>query len=303
MVKNKRELLAIAAEWTNHAKNDLRNQLINFMEHVGADQNRIADALGLSIGEVEQILNGNGEITLSTFAKLLIATDNVIEIKPMSALRGGSHTPHGRTAPNNGNGRTRTAPNNGNGHMQSPRGGFPTPDEMERFAREHGGIPTPPHPRFGGRNGGMTPPPTPPHAPSFSTSSVAVPSGYGVPTACKEIDLDELSRKELVNLVLEQGLGSEIDLRNASRGEIIDFLEAKQQNEVPQFTEPTASVNGGMPMDDGRVGGVPMEEERPNTETVPNDAHSDERLAEMLLSELSNNPRLRSVVENFMQRN
>ena len=83
---NKRDLLVAANEWVNRAKNDIRQTLVSFMDNVGADQNRIADALGLSVGEVEQILNGNGDVSLSTFAKLLIATDNVLEIKPLSAV-------------------------------------------------------------------------------------------------------------------------------------------------------------------------------------------------------------------------
>lgn len=295
MVKNKRELLAMATEWTNHAKNDMRNQLIGFMESVGTDQRRLADVLGLSDGEIDQILNGNGEITLSTFAKLLIATDNVLEIKPMAAVArtsrhgGGAQTPQrdsrGRFMPKNGG---MPMPPRGGMPMPPMGGGYPTPEEMRRM---HGGMPMPPMggqmpPRFGGMpgmsqrmNGGMPMP----------------PMGGQQTMPCKEIDLDELSRKELINLINQQGFNREIDVRNASRGELIDFLEMKQQAEMPTV-EPRQNVvveDAPMELNDNHV---------ENDEQAQTNGGADEHLAEMLMNELENNPRLREVVNRYMNR-
>lgn len=106
MIQNKEQLLAMASMWTTEAKNDIRHQAMEFMAvmHVGEEQ--LADILGISMAELDQILRGNGEISLSTFAKIIIATDNVLEIKPLS------ETPFGRT----------------------PQG-FPTPTEMPRMGR------------------------------------------------------------------------------------------------------------------------------------------------------------------------
>ena len=86
MIKNRQTLMALAAEWTTRAKNDLRGaEFLNFMREVGTDETELANALGISDGELNQILNGNGEITLQYSAKILIATENAIEIKPIEA--------------------------------------------------------------------------------------------------------------------------------------------------------------------------------------------------------------------------
>ena len=79
---NREQLQKLASEWTRMAKNDIRNKVISFMREVDASERELAYVLAISDGELKQILEGNGEITLSTFAKLLIATGNALEIKP-----------------------------------------------------------------------------------------------------------------------------------------------------------------------------------------------------------------------------
>ena len=76
-------LQSLASDWTRMAKNDIRTKIIEFMEEVNTTTRELAYALAISEGELEQILRGNGEMTLSTFAKLLIATGNALEIKPI----------------------------------------------------------------------------------------------------------------------------------------------------------------------------------------------------------------------------
>ena len=80
---NREQLQRLASEWTRMAKNDIRNKVISFMREVDASERELAYVLAISDGELKQILEGNGEITLSTFAKLLIATGNALEIKPI----------------------------------------------------------------------------------------------------------------------------------------------------------------------------------------------------------------------------
>ena len=80
---NREQLQRLASEWTRMAKNDIRNKVISFMGEVDASERELAYVLAISDGELKQILEGNGEITLSTFAKLLIATGNALEIKPI----------------------------------------------------------------------------------------------------------------------------------------------------------------------------------------------------------------------------
>ena len=80
---NREQLQKLASEWTRMAKNDIRNKVISFMREVDASERELAYVLAISDGELKQILQGNGEISLSTFAKLLIATGNALEIKPI----------------------------------------------------------------------------------------------------------------------------------------------------------------------------------------------------------------------------
>jgi transcriptional regulator with XRE-family HTH domain len=80
---NREKLQTLASEWVRIAKNDIRNKVREFMNEVNASPIELANVLTISEGEIEQILNGNGEITLTTFAKLLIATGNALEIKPI----------------------------------------------------------------------------------------------------------------------------------------------------------------------------------------------------------------------------
>ena len=80
---NREQLQRLASEWTRMAKNDIRNKVISFMREVDASERELAYVLAISDGELKQILEGNGEISLSTFAKLLIATGNALEIKPI----------------------------------------------------------------------------------------------------------------------------------------------------------------------------------------------------------------------------
>lgn len=80
---NREQLQRLASEWVRMAKNDIRKKVIDFMREVDASPRELAYHLAMSEGELQQITEGNGEITLTTFAKLLIATGNALEIKPI----------------------------------------------------------------------------------------------------------------------------------------------------------------------------------------------------------------------------
>jgi len=80
---NREQLQRLASEWVRMAKNDIRKKVIDFMHEVDASPRELAYHLAMSEGELQQITEGNGEITLTTFAKLLIATGNALEIKPI----------------------------------------------------------------------------------------------------------------------------------------------------------------------------------------------------------------------------
>lgn len=84
MVKSREELLEVASEWTNKAMLELKEKMSEFMDKHDADVEEIAHITGLRIATVEAILDGEGDIRISDLAKLLVATDQVLQIMPAS---------------------------------------------------------------------------------------------------------------------------------------------------------------------------------------------------------------------------
>jgi hypothetical protein len=84
MVKSREELLEVASEWTNKAMLELKEKMSEFMDEHDADVEEIAHITGLRMATVEAILDGEGDIRISDLAKLLVATDQVLQIMPAS---------------------------------------------------------------------------------------------------------------------------------------------------------------------------------------------------------------------------
>lgn len=84
MVKSREELLEVASEWTNKAMLELKEKMSEFMDEHDADVEKIAHITGLRMATVEAILDGEGDIRISDLAKLLVATDQVLQIMPAS---------------------------------------------------------------------------------------------------------------------------------------------------------------------------------------------------------------------------
>lgn len=84
MVKSREELLEVASEWTNKAMLELKEKMSEFMDEHDADIEEIAHITGLRIATVNAILDGEGDIRISDLAKLLVATDQVLQIMPAS---------------------------------------------------------------------------------------------------------------------------------------------------------------------------------------------------------------------------
>ena len=83
MVQNKRQFLDMVGQWTAAASQDVATKLREFMRETQGNVNEVADALDMTPNEVRDILNGTSELTLVQFAKLLIGSDHVIEIKSL----------------------------------------------------------------------------------------------------------------------------------------------------------------------------------------------------------------------------
>lgn len=217
------------------AKNDIRNKVISFMREVDASERELAYVLAISDGELKQILEGNGEITLSTFAKLLIATGNALEIKPIE------DTPI------------------------SDYENIPTEEEFERplprpnvFARQK---PQPMQPQFGRPNFSRPIPPMheedgndfippmpeelrrameerydrPVHRPEqprdeYGRFAPKHPQMHKEEAPRREVSpFESKSTDELVKIIRERLWDSEINLNRASKEELVAFLDEKNK--------------------------------------------------------------------------
>lgn len=232
---NREQLQKLASEWTRMAKNDIRNKVISFMREVDASERELAYVLAISDGELKQILEGNGEITLSTFAKLLIATGNALEINPIEDTPIGDYE------------------------------NIPTEEEFERplprpnvFARQK---PQPMQPQFGRPNFSRPIPPMheedgndfiPPmpeelrrameerydrlvHRPEqprdeYGRFAPKHPQMRKEEAPRREVSpFESKSTDELVKIIRERLWDSEINLNRASKEELVAFLDEKNK--------------------------------------------------------------------------
>ena len=232
---NREQLQKLASEWTRMAKNDIRNKVISFMREVDASERELAYVLAISDGELKQILEGNGEITLSTFAKLLIATGNALEIKPIEDTPIGDYE---------------NIPTEEEFEHPLPRPNVfarPKPQPMQpQFGRPSFSRPIPP---MHEEDGNDFIPPMP------EELRRAMEERYGRPVHRPEQPRDEYGRfapkhpqmhkeeaprrevspfeskstDELVKIIRERLWDSEINLNRASKAELVAFLDEKNK--------------------------------------------------------------------------
>lgn len=91
MPKTKSEIERISSEFLGRAINDMRARISRVQEKTRCSVEEIADHICVIPEEVEAILEGSSDISFETFVKLLVATDNAIEIKPIGATPFGSY--------------------------------------------------------------------------------------------------------------------------------------------------------------------------------------------------------------------
>lgn len=293
MVKKRAELVSMSKEWTKRAMNDLRGQIIGFMENVGTDSEELAYALGITVDELNAIVSGCGEISLSTFAKILIATDNVIEIKPIGAtpFGGMEEMPNPSMLPMEmrrgmvSHGRKHVMPQTTESQPRDSKGRFvkakqsgtqiPSYDEFMRMIKD-GEIPEPTNrmrkmPRMAN---GM-PIPMPMDGPRFG----GMP-GVKKMNPCTATPQLEVPRRELVSTIVDNGWDDEIDIMNSTSAELMEFL-----------------TNMGL---------TPSHFERMKNEAEQNNPINEskkERVMQMLSDELDKNPHLLEQIRRFTDAN
>ena len=83
MVKNREELIRIAESNSAQLKSELQNQIGSFIHLQNVTPAELDYLLGLDEGTIDAILSGEDELTVDTLSKLLVATNMVVEIKPI----------------------------------------------------------------------------------------------------------------------------------------------------------------------------------------------------------------------------
>ena len=182
---------AIASKVKTHMMGDIRRELIKLFEKSGVEAHTLSRDLHISVNDINAVMNQDASsLTLDAFIKLLIATGNALEVKPVFG--------------------TNKMP------MRDARGRF---------------IPTPKMPCFGGEKRNFDNPfhvdinpindvkPRPWERPATDTTSFMT-------------DLVGMNKQQLMGVIMSKHWDNEIDIHNASRGELIDFIVHKRQNTV-----------------------------------------------------------------------
>lgn len=222
MICTTQQLIEMRNQWLQMARTDLRNQVINFMEANRINEAELANVLALNVESVRAMLNASRDITLQEFATLLIATDNVLEIKPVSQTplanrQGVRPTPNrgSKTPQRDANGRF---VKRGDRHMP-PMGGMPMGGGYPMPPMDGNGHPMPPM-------GGM---PMPPMGDMFGgMPGISTPKPSEPTDARTSIEFDGMTRPDLIDEICNNGWESEIDLARATRSQLISFLESKK---------------------------------------------------------------------------
>ena len=229
---NRQILQSASGEWVRQAKNDIRNKIIEFMDEVDTTREELAYALAISEGELAQILEGNGEITLTTFAKLLIATGNALEIKPIEetplATEFGAPIPPASFGDEHPHHPCRH--HHHDGHMCRRPGAMPPPprhfDDFERIV-----IDGPDDDDFG--IGDEEPQPAPVMQPRGRDGRFRPwPRQPQPEPEAPRSPFADMEREQLVEIIQNKLWDTEIDVDNVSREQLVHFLEDKDKRMV-----------------------------------------------------------------------
>lgn len=271
MPKTRQQIQEAATYWLQQAKGDLRNKINQVLQMSRTTPQVLADSLGVPTDQIVRIIHGDGNISLETFAKILIATDNAIQITPVAFTPIGGYT---------------------DGPQMEER------DDGPSFDGDFPPIPEGVNPRDFRR---MPPPPPPPSdffaRKPFGGETLRPMGGFRAPNQHRQDPhphrqerpsappFASMSREELEKLITSKLWDNEIDIDNASRAELIRFLEEKDRRFKAMKSEEAAHRHGHHSQDG---------EERKMPEGV-------ETLRSKLKSQLRKNPSLRSILEDLLK--
>jgi DNA-binding phage protein len=199
---NSYEIQKAARGFVQQMKDDMRNKLNQFINETGITTRQMARDLGLNEDDLDRIKNGDGNVSLETFATLIIANGLVLEVKPISEAPIPTH--NGVPVP----------PRNGfvprNGQMPPPPPGFF--DSIRRNG-DRPDAATNSQPRDSrGRFMSRT---AEPHRPTSRPANSP--------------DFASMEREKLIDIIQTKLWDSEIDVNRSSREQLVRFLENKNR--------------------------------------------------------------------------
>jgi DNA-binding phage protein len=203
---NAREIQNAARGFVQQMKDDVRNKLNQFLRDTGITIRQMARDLGLNEDELDRIQHGDGNVSLETFATLLITNGLVIEVKPISEAP--IPTRNGIPVPPR------------EGGFRGPREEqLPPPPPGFFDAVRRGDIPTPGSQPRDSRGRFM--PRTDAPRPAAHSPRPAAPAGTP--------NFASMEREKLVDIIQNKLWDTEIDVTRASREQLVRFLEDKNR--------------------------------------------------------------------------
>ena len=221
---NRQHLQAAASQWESMAKQDLKNKVYRLLDENNWTIEDLAYNLCVTRPELQNVIDGTNPIPVSLFAKVIIASGFVLEVKPLSETPFANvediPAPQGVIPP---------YPPYG----MPPIGAVPPPPMRERFESER--------PRTQEEENGWTrldeeerPRPHRPFGEHRSRrfAEAAAPSREDAPQS----KFRTMTREQLVNIIKEHLWDSEIDTNGASWEALVRFLEAKDKR-IRRYSE------------------------------------------------------------------
>ena len=199
-MKNKNQFLAACRSLTQQALNDVCERVKTIMREQSLTTRGVADMLGVSVSEVNNVLNKTN-VSLATYLSVLTAFGLTVVVMSMDEIE--KRHVQGTASEKCPASKLATATK----RTATPKAAPSTPrrDAQGRFLPKNA----------------VEQRPCDELRPCEEASEEA-------------INIETLNRKELVHLVVEEGWADEIDLENADRGEIIEFVGQKLREKAEQ---------------------------------------------------------------------
>lgn len=266
MVQNREELLAAVQSWMQQAATDIRGHIENFMNANDVSLEELSEVLAIPFDELQAMANGNANMSLESFAKLLIANGLAIQIVPVNATPIGSFRgPHHGTR----RGGMLTMGTDQFGRPLPPMGPYGRPPMgAPMMAPPQGGFPG--QAPFNGAPHAMQAPAAgaPMGQPRAANGQfVRAPRG---PMAGQDPYM-RLSVDALKDIITRNNWHYEIDVNQASREDMITFLKAKENSKVHGGVQASQSK----PSTNTHVSQPTAEPEKTHVGDAPSEVRSD----------------------------